>query len=177
MIITIDNNYLEKLDSLISFLYEEGTDGFDCCIAGGAIRDSLLFKPIKDIDVFYTLPYIFGNPAFSVVKKQPTDLEDAYPSGVWVVTHQQCKLLGLNYPIQLIKCLDIDEQIESFGVNLSKVWYGADGLWMSNEFRKDAKDMTLTFTGDLVTENYIKKIKDKYPTFTPLNENQYVFNF
>lgn len=33
----------------------------DCCIAGGAVRDTLLETPVKDIDIFYAFSYTISN--------------------------------------------------------------------------------------------------------------------
>lgn len=134
-------------------------------VSGGAIRDMLLGRPIKDIDVFYV-----GNldeDKLLMLEKQSLALED-YEGTDFQVTHPHLRMDGCDYPIQLMK-VDVPEGqldewiLDNFGCNLSKVGFG-EHLEISQQFLDDVEMEMMTFPKP-VSEKYMKKMTDKYPDF------------
>lgn len=134
-------------------------------VAGGAIRDMLLNKPVKDIDVFYK-----GNLPDSVVKQLFTieaKYDKAYEESMFKVFYSKVFYKDVKLPIQLIETKDDPRTIviDDFGVNLSKVWLTRAGLVIPNEFLLDASLQILTFKPNC-KQSYVERIIDKYPEYT-----------
>ncbi len=152
----IDLSYMKALTTVLIHLEESGCFG---TIAGGAIRDMLLQKPVSDIDVFYEGE--LNEKSLSSYLTQIKAANQTYPDG-FTVTHN-VSLTGLPVPIQLIQVKDIVKHIETFPTQMSRVWYAhEDGLHgidldfvhnvKHNEFVWDAK----------VDMPYYDKLKEKY---------------
>lgn len=159
----VDTELLKIYDKILnSLISHEGVSGI--VIAGGAIRDMLLEKPIKDIDIFY-----MGKVDEEKLLKQFTNSSSettAYEKSDFNVTHGALWFPGCTYPIQLIQvdCTDLQYWImDTFGCNLSKAWYG-NGLYISQEFLDDADMEILTFPKPVSTK-YMAKMTEKYPDF------------
>ncbi len=175
--VEIDFEYLGRLSSILSKVYfSSGKLGTfnKCVIAGGAIRDMLLQKPVNDIDVFYEgeLSDKSLNNFFKTVKSSETN----YPDG-FNVTHT-ISLENLPVPIQLIQVKDIKKHIETFPTPMSRVWYshenGLGGVDM--DFVQQA--VTKQFLWDSkVDMPYFDKIKAKYSdwehVFLHMEDNPY----
>ncbi len=159
--VEIDFEYLDLLGSVLSKVSFSGVGSMFCktVIAGGAIRDMLLQKPINDIDVFYEGTLM--EKSLSTYFKQVKGTNQSYPDG-FTVTHTVSHA-SLPVPIQLIQVKDIDKHIETFPTQMSRVWYAhEDGLHgvdldfvfnvTQNEFVWDKK----------VDMPYYNKIKEKY---------------
>lgn len=134
-------------------------------VAGGAIRDMLLDKPVKDIDIFYK-----GNLPDSVVKQLFTieaKYDKAYEESTFKVFYSKVFYNNVKLPIQLIETKEDPRSIiiDDFGVNLSKVWLTRAGLVIPNEFLLDASLKILTFKPNC-KQSYVERIIDKYPEYT-----------
>ena len=161
----IDYSFLKTLCEIQEVLLKCGA--IETVVAGGAVRDMLLEKPIKDIDVFY-----IGDLNEESLENYFTSNEDdnsgeAYEDSEFEVlstkTFPECP-----YPIQLIKVNVEFGKLENwimdtFGCNLSKVMYGS-GLNLSDEFLADVELEILTFPKP-VSKKYMDKMIDKYPDF------------
>ena len=179
-----DLQHLELLQTVLDKLALCGVPLENMEIAGGAVRDMLLEKPIKDIDVFFEGKFDeeLIKKHFIVLKKEP-DEEEWYrefenkttKEETWVVDYQRLSLEGCEYPIQLIRTKEICAQIKTFGCNLSKVAYGSGGLFLSNEFLTDQYLKILTFT-DTCTENYSKRMQNKFPEYAVNGEQNKNWN-
>jgi len=134
-------------------------------VAGGAIRDMLLDKPVKDIDIFYKgkLPDSVVKQLFTVEAKY----DKAYDNSEFQVFYSKVFYNNVTLPIQLIETKEDPRSIiiDDFGVNLSKVWLTRAGLVIPNEFLLDASLKILTFKPNC-KQSYVERIIDKYPEYT-----------
>jgi hypothetical protein len=155
--IEILEKYQEILGKLGQFV--------DPIIAGGAIRDMLLEKPVKDIDIFYkgTLPDSVVKQLFTVQAKY----DKAYEESTFKVFYAKVFYKDVNLPIQLIETKQDPREIvlDDFGVNLSKVWFSQGGIVLTNEFLLDANVKVLTFK-EGCSPNYVERIRNKYSDYS-----------
>lgn len=180
-----DLQHLEMLDEILQKLSLCGVSIMNMEIAGGAVRDMLLDRPIKDIDVFFE-----GKFDEELIKKHftvgeesildpdvYTTLDDDSGEQTWRVDFKRLSYEGCSYPIQLIKTKDLDSHIDkTFGCNLSKVAYGTGGLFLSNAFLADAYLKVLTFNPTASTM-YKERIVAKYPDYAVNGECSEVIGF
>lgn len=150
----------------------------DICVAGGAIRDTLLGKPVKDIDVFYT-GTIYLDDTSELAKhygmKWDTDEDEVdtvtYKDSNIEVTPTNLLFQDIPYPVQLIgvkgESLEhIMDLIAGFPCGLSKVCLTQEGglcVWpefLQNEFFK-----IVSYTPETPAK-YKAKIQKKYPEYT-----------
>ncbi len=175
--VEIDFEYLDKLGSILSKVYFSTgklQTYAKCAIAGGAIRDMLLQKPVNDIDVFYEgeLSDKSLNNFFKTVKSSETN----YPDG-FNVTHTVA-LTGLPVPIQLIQVKNIQDHIDTFPTPMSRVWYSQDsGLGgVDMDFVHQAINKQFLWDSK-VDMPYFDKIKAKYSdwehVFLHMEDNPY----
>jgi hypothetical protein len=159
--VEIDFEYLNLLGTLLNKVtFSGGMSKFiKCAVAGGAIRDMLLQKPVSDIDVFYEGD--LNEKSLSSYFHQIKGTSQTYPDG-FSVTHT-VMMIDLPVPIQLIQVKNIEKHIATFPTQMSRVWYAhEDGLHgvdldfvynvTQNEFVWDSK----------VDMPYYDKIKEKY---------------
>lgn len=151
-------------------------------VAGGFVRDMLLDKPIKDIDVFYEgtivnpykkevcLPkqkidktYDFSEDLFNQIVAELTE-NHIYKNSGWNVTIQETHKDGVDYPIQFIQCKEFDTHIDTFGCSLSKVFIDLNGLHLTNSFLTSVGLQIIKF--DDINSRYAKRIKHKYPEYS-----------
>lgn len=165
----VDYALIKNIQKLLSEVRASGAD--DCLVAGGAVRDMLLDKPIKDIDVFYTGELGDLESVDTPVEEEQKEKEKEkvpYPIDVgWEVTGN-IKRPYLEYPVQLIKVTlgTIEEHVaDTFGVGLSKVMIDQGGLIMLNDFLQDSflEDLTFQFG---CSKEYMEKIQAKYPNYS-----------
>lgn len=159
--VEIDFEYLEILGSLLSKVTFCGGMGtfIPCTIAGGAIRDMLLQKPVSDIDVFYE-----GDLKESVLNlhfKNVKSTNSTYPDG-FNVTHN-IEYGSIPVPIQLIQVQNIQKHIDKFPTPLSRVQYshknGLEGVNMDFVYFVSNKCFEWD---DKVDMYYFDKLKEKY---------------
>lgn len=169
----IDFGILNTYHNILTNVQQAGAD---CAIvAGGAVRDMLLGKPISDIDVFYEASidmndwgtYLDWDILQLFFKTNPgpyTMSLDDYDNPEWTVTHGNLLYKPTEQVVQFIKVDNVYEHVNTFGCNLSKVIYSAEnGLIMSEEFLEGVNFGVLEFTD--VKDAYIKKIIAKYPEY------------
>jgi len=157
--INLDLEYLDTLSYILDRM--EVSASTDSAIAGGAIRDMLLQKPVSDIDVFYTGVLIETrlNIHFDSVE---TLTDYGYPDG-FTVTHK-VKVKGLPVPIQLIKVGDVDAHIDLFPSELIRVSYrNSTGLQGLTPSFIDLARLQHFWWDKEVDLKYFSKIKAKYP--------------
>lgn len=160
-------------------------------VAGGAIRDIIHDKPIKDIDIFYTgeLDKELVKKKFPLSFKEPADeLEGLLGGNVndfpyanaeqgWNVTFPCLELEGCEYPIQLIKVEgetfnDLALHVNTFGCQISKLYAYLSkevesGLMVcaAPEYWKGINENQLIFSKGCA-ENYKLKIMQKFNDWT-----------
>ena len=186
-------NYdLELLDTYKTILEEfkqSQPEVKSVCIAGGALRDMLLDKPIKDIDIFYhgtlskeNIKTLFQNKkenknsliesikkkfgVFDLSEESIDDLIEAYGESTFKVPYQELYYKDVKTPIQLIEVKDssdINKWInEDFGCNISKVMFDIQGLLLTKEFILHSTLQIHTFKNDC-SPSYQNKIIAKVP--------------
>lgn len=159
----IDYDLLRIFSKIQDHLLAAGA--VETTVAGGAIRDMLLDKPIKDIDVFYV-----GNLEVDKLSMFEEDylLEASYEDVQFCVTHIGVKYKDCPYPIQLIQ---VDVEVgkldgwirDSFDCNLSKVSFGKH-LQLTQEFLDDTEMEMLTFPNS-INQKYMYKMINKFPDY------------
>ena len=192
MIFNIDEQHLANLSAICKAVETAGATAV--AIMGGAVRDMLLGKPIKDIDVFYVLPdnplpslkdfnkdyaaFLLANETWKettldeeVLKKHFTqekltweEGKDAYDCDEFEVTHGKLTLEGCFLPVQLIKVDDLVETLSKFPCGLSKVYFLDGGITMEPEFIYGAMNKILVFTEEC-PEEYMQRLHAKYEDF------------
>lgn len=173
----LESPFFAHLDDIIS----KAEQCFDnVMIAGGAIRDTLLGKKVKDIDI-YIEANDYGEQDYlkfgKLVGRSSISVNEAFYGGDGntmseIVDYDADNSFPLlQSPIQLIIVKDLAEHFDTFTIGLSKVKYTADGLTMSKEFMHDVKYKQLTVnlaTGQQSAdqkaqkEEYITKVAKKY---------------
>ena len=149
----------------------------DICVAGGAIRDTLLGKPVKDIDVFFTgeldlddeseLAKHYGlewNTDDPIVDS--TSYEDSPIS----VMKSTLSFKDIEYPVQLIQIHgtsleDIVAQVDAFPCGLSKAILQEDGtLSLASDFLQNEYFKIVSYKPDSPMK-YKNKLQQKYPEY------------
>jgi hypothetical protein len=161
----INYEHILDLQAIIAATIESGAT--DAIVAGGAVRDMLLGKPIKDIDVFYTGD-LDQKKVYQHFKKlgdllTEEELDDLYGDSDWQVTQQALRYEDVEYPVQLIRVNGtLDDHIATFGVGISKVMVDANGLVIPNEFLSGMAWKILSFgeCGDTYKNKMIEKFPD-----------------
>ena len=156
--------YFDWLEQIIEAVEECG--GESVSIAGGAIRDIILDKPITDIDVWYTQP-LDKDKIPKIFKVEKVSSHEPYEQGeddYFNVEFPQVKFKDFEYPIQLINTTDIKKRIECFPVNVSKISFDKDGLHMTKEFLFGMNEKWLIFDTDC-PDKYKEKIIAKYSDY------------
>jgi len=156
--INLDFDYLDVLSDILDKV--ECSNSEDAAIAGGAIRDMLLQKPVSDVDVFYT--GVLLDARLKVHFDSVETLTDyGYPDG-FTVTHK-VKLKKLPVPIQLIKVEDVDAHIDLFPSELIRVSYrNSTGLQGLTPSFIDLARLQQFWWDKEVDLKYFSKIKAKY---------------
>lgn len=178
MTIKIDHIYLKQLDRVLADTTKCGAS--DVMIAGGAIRDMLLGKPITDIDVFYQgelddnkIKQYF-KVKDKILKDDAKEYNEYYKEeNTWQVYADSIHHEAVEYPVQLIVVKNDDplpNHIKTFGCNLSKVLYNGH-LSLSEWFLEDMWLEQLTFTEELRTGAYKTKLINKYSGWSVVDLN------
>ena len=159
--INIDLEYWDDLQSLLDRVrasYKNFMAPVEAVVAGGAVRDMLLDKPISDIDVFYK-----GELNDEKLKSFFTDVKSngsPYPDG-FNVTHT---IISKTFPvpIQLIQVEDIKKHIDTFPSPMMRVYVDNFGLHgVEPSFLSDASVNEFYWDKE-VDIAYFTKIKAKY---------------
>lgn len=173
----IDYLLISKYQTIRDNLRECGAE--ESIIAGGAIRDMVLNKPISDIDVFYIgeLDQEKLVKKFTIKENPNKEAHSFYNNkkNKWKVDDIIVFLDDFEYPIQLINVkrdkrktvppiFTLQTHVEAFGCNLSKMMFGGD-LLITLEAMQDIFLEQLTFTEDCTNIRYVEKLKKKYPEY------------
>lgn len=126
-------------------------------IAGGAVRDLLLGKPVSDIDVFHTGALAGG--------EMQAVLQEAYGGVVAIRT-----LPRYGHRVQFIQVVNVPSRIAHFSLNISEAWYSIEtGLGVSSRFLEGARNRVLRFRA-WASERYVRKITGKYAEYDTVRE-------
>ena len=165
MQVEIDFGYLNSLTDILTKVHVSGDTSVNdmfvpVTIAGGAIRDMLLGKPVADIDVFYekNLSDLRLKTFFHKVEPQ---LYGNYPDG-FNVTHKVW-IENIPVPIQLIQVENIETHIDKFPCKFSRVQFSIEkGLsGVDIDFVDDVEKKEFVWDSK-VNAQYYDKMKVKY---------------
>jgi hypothetical protein len=166
-----------------------------CIIGGGAVRDTLLGRPVKDIDVFVQadpadlrLPMIqqaLGSLGFSEQWMIQQALGSLGFSEQRVVTGEYPDALIADFlmpdghpPIQVITLgRDPVDDVHHYDFGLSQCFVTPNGLFVTDKHTTDFLDRTITYTGSADTAiearrrsaKRLARLREKYSDFIFLN--------
>ena len=135
--------------------------------AGGAVRDTLLQKPVKDIDIYIRCPQ--GASWLVAYVNMNTDY-DAEIVNDYEHLGKVVNVYGYSYPVQLIvleQWLQLFELLKEFPCSISKV-----GMQSGGALRMDPEFISTVSIGQEVLYSagcpwmYRMKMLDKFPEFT-----------
>lgn len=131
-------------------------------VGGGAVRDTLLGREVRDIDVFMDEQLADTNALEQVLP--PTDGNEKYDAKtVWCD-----KAAGIDFvcvDLDQVSVTDMQEYVDNyFRCNLSKVYFDGNQLVLTQDFIEAVASQTLRFTPH-TSHSYIDKIHAKYPEF------------
>lgn len=154
---------IEKLQALCQTARDHL--GTDCVISGGAVRDTLHGREVKDIDIFTrfsTKDCRSEGGAFVTACKRLADHWKAHPGGenirVEYKTHPANQsggsiadlvdIVGAPYPVQVI-ALDRDpvDDVQDYDFALSQCFVTPKGLFYTERYLGDANGLTVTYVG------------------------------
>ncbi|SEN68470.1 hypothetical protein SAMN05216227_102059 [Pseudorhodobacter antarcticus] len=163
--------FMEEVDDAIYEHYKHHPFRMSYVIAGGALRDTLLGQPVKDIDVVVENAAGWGVPW--------PDTTSYGPTGGFIATEGAFTVRGL--PLNLIYRggdISIQSMMEYHSMAVSNVFWARGALTIDKRFLRDAADKQHTVNrerwggvgggvGNSVDEQmlqkYIDKITAKYP--------------
>jgi hypothetical protein len=126
----------------------------EAVIAGGALRDTIMQKPVSDIDIFvkaqgaYTeahLKTLFGDGVEMVSKEWTTQYGEHLPEldSVWDIKRRD----GQHHPFQIIALnMDVtpDTTVARFDFGICRVAHNGKQLLITDAFASDADNHTFT---------------------------------
>jgi hypothetical protein len=168
----------------------------ECVIAGGFVRDMILDRPYRDIDL-YVQGHSFGSVFTEITGERPNwrDAKADESSAEYLhqaISHQQevtplavlldrYKELLTGHPVNIIGLRGGEEArgedvVSRFNFGICQAWISMGGSGTTDEFRKDAarKHITLLRTdwGREASMRQYEKLSKKYEW--PLIEREYV---
>jgi hypothetical protein len=179
--LNVDSQFFDTLDNLLDIAVS--VFGNNVMIAGGAVRDALLNKPVKDIDIFIQSKSVdqdllekFQKLTNSSYTKEANTYGYSNTISVVDVVDGTC-----GKPVQLVFVASLQKHFDSFSINLSKVKYTKDGLVMSTGFINDVKHKKITFTPTNLAavdiqyqQQYLDRVAKKYNDWTIVNAQQLI---
>lgn len=158
----IDVEYMAKLDLVIASLYKAGAT--HVAVTGGAIRDMLFNKPIKDIDVYYTGE--LDTKELKLCYEKVVECDVKYEDNEFTITHEVKSTPNFPCWIQLIQIEDnIPSIIAKFPSAVGRAFY--DGEVLENitvELMQAKKTKTIWFDKPCNMKYYMK-YKEKYSDY------------
>jgi hypothetical protein len=157
-----------QLDRVLQVMWDSGYQ--QPCIVGGAVRDTILGRPVKDYDVFVhhttDLPDQFWEQAET--RSEYSDLSEDRELVVVARNNGEIEVEGI--PIDILIGPSIEKFIDSFDFGLCKVAYaGTPGraiLLTPDEFIADYTNKTLTLLPS--AHNYqahMERMIEKFPDY------------
>lgn len=142
-------------------------------IGGGALRDSILGRPIKDVDVLLRAKdHEHLNSELTTYVRPPIIVQHGYGRadmyGCWNFKQQLC-----GYDVQLILAdfEDVYDLAHTFDIGLCRVTYDGTTLYVSDEFKQDAADKAFRIRradNQYELERSLRRVtrlQQKYPEF------------
>lgn len=130
-------------------------------IAGGCLRDTLLGKPVVDVDIFHegSLENVDGFNALGFIQQDLLQHAGEYeqPIAIW-----NGHLYGQRVQLIQVECLE--DRLRKFSCSLSEVYYRDNLLQMSPEFIESVRTKTIKFAG-WCSDEYMAKMRAKFPEY------------
>lgn len=143
-----------------------------CVIGGGAVRDTFLGAPVKDIDLF-----VDTRDTYEVAYRKQVHLLTTFLGGTAVVAREASvesqyfdtyHITAPSYPV--IEVLPVErcvfEDINDYDFGLSQIQMTAQGIVTTPAFKQDMRDNTLTYmkgTTWVKSAARLGRIRSKYP--------------
>lgn len=169
----IDAQRLGQFDKILEVVRWEFPSSHPV-IGGGAIRDSILGRPIKDVDVFLRAKdhnYSLDSELTKRIRCSPQTLAygRADMHGAWdFLQHIE------GYPAQLILAdfENLEDLAHTFDIGLSRVTYDGERIYVSPEFTQDVHDKAFRIRradNPHELERSLRRVQrhlEKYPEFS-----------
>lgn len=167
----IEQSRLDQFKRILDVVRWEFPDSHPV-IGGGALRDSILNRPIKDVDVFMrakdhiTLDSELTRKIHTPIIYQLYGRSDMY--GAWNLSQQ---IEGYDVQLILADFEQKEDLAHTFDIGLSRVTYDGDSLYVSDEFLTDAADKALRIRradNDHELERSLRRVerlREKYQDF------------
>lgn len=162
-------------------------------VAGGAVRDFLNDRPVRDIDT-YCSEQDFANIAWHLCPKPDKDTLFTQVQKAWETRNEEeyrhqsisvrlelqttsrwpIDLIGLRDDSTVTSMITAEEVTSKFNIGFSQVAYvsGYPMIYSSEAYKKDNRDQTLTVLreewGLPATQAAVEKVLKKYPAFRPV---------
>lgn len=155
---------------------------FGAVLMGGAVRDTLLGKPVKDYDVYINFEYFSELEAY--LEELGLEYEEhLYIKGDAAYDHQylwnvlDIKGDALDWQIMLYDPQkSFRDILDSFDIGLCMVALNGDMLIQTEKFLKDKDSKTLTVYrngwGETGVEAHINRLLEKYPDYTVVRKDE-----
>lgn len=140
-----------RMPAEIKKVYRDMSAIAPCIIAGGAVRDTLLGRAVKDIDVFMDSAYktVFMNSVSAQYWKRLGRSHTEYKLAN-VVDEVYETSFGYQWPVQVIFCsIDPEEYVTRyFDLGICKAWYDGTRIHCHKDFIKDVNNKTIAMCLD-----------------------------
>jgi len=172
--------------TVLGVLKDMQRQGFTGWVAGGAVRDSIMGRPVKDYDLFFRAdgaPESFYSAVYSTLFPLAVTLDDSGERGSGGICVTQRILAGnLDMLLMGIEYRSIERHMVEFNFGFNQAAVDADGeLVTLPQFERDIANKTATFltTSKWYNENpdmcvsftrakWREHYAPKYPEFTPV---------
>lgn len=167
-----DIKFIAKISVMLNRLALRGVK--EAIVAGGAVRDMLLEKPISDIDVFYTGDF----------KQAPEDTNDGwfnfkacdfpeYLENSFNVTHEGYYIGIPDIKVQLIKVKynPVEYINGTFDADICLCYISEDAICLTTSFLNCVKNNDLGVIKTKTNKKHLEKLMLKYPTYTYSSTN------
>lgn len=178
-----NSDRVDTMFNILDVLKECDLHHIDYAVAGGAVRDMLLGKEIRDIDVYITMPPGSAANKASFITKCLGSFENSllwkYMGGKFDYEYSNDGIVAvfnnkrLNADFIFIKDAPSRHVAEQFGCGLSQALLYSTGIVATTDlFQTDAKEKSITFftpeRGKYPKRKYIRKLKNKYEDYTAI---------
>lgn len=136
----------------------------DLVLAGGAIRDVLFGRPVKDMDLlsaYADAPVLLGDALGGGLRPCLAEREEGYGAEGHLVEVYETGDRAIN----LLIVTDVLGRIEEFPGSISKVWFDGESVWCTKDFINTRDDGTIR-TYERMTPERQQRLLTKYPDFS-----------
>ena len=161
----IDSGFVDVLKFMLDTVVSAGAT--KAVVTGGAIRDMLFEKPIKDIDIFYEGPDLDKDILKECFSLNDLLDEDTGYGEEFIVTHPKLHYYDkdeIPIPIQLIKVENVLHTIEDFPFAFCKNHLDSSGLFITKQ-SMEVHHNKYMYHPTTVDEKYLNRMKLKYQDY------------